>query len=957
MPAQGENLTYESGQWQIHLGRRELLSNGVVVPIGARAFEIIEVLVRSANELVTKDDLMDRIWPGAIVGENTLQVHISAIRKAFGQDRAMLKTASGRGYRLLGSWMPRQHGSTAQLVAAALMREPGGPVANNFPALVGHLIGREAAARHVRDLISAYRVVTLTGPGGIGKTSLAIEAAHGLVADFDGGGWFVELASLSTADLVPSTVASALGLKLSGEISAESVARAVGMQRLLLVLDNCEHVIDAAADLAERFTRLCPYVTILVTSREVLRIDGETVYRVPALTVPAPGQETPDHVLGYSAVELFIARMHALDAGPVLRADDVPLVAEICRRLDGIPLAIEFAAASAATLGIASVATGLRDRFALLTGGRRTALARQRTLRATLDWSHELLPEAEQRLFRRLAVFHGGFTVEAAAAVMTDSGLNAAMVTYGIANLVTKSLVALDTTSNVARWYLLETTRAYALEKLDESGDRAWLARQHAEYFRDLFARAETELRTQPAAEWRAYYLRQIDDLRVALDWAFAANGDVQVGVALTAAAVPLWIQLSLMEECRDRVRQALAARTAGVRRDARVEMILHAALGASLTYAMGPVPETVAAWMRTLRLAKDLHDTEYRLRGLRGLWSHRMNVGEYAEALALAEEFRDLAEHEADWAAVRAGNRMSALILHYLGRQAEARQRIEAITGMSAAASPAPPTTRLMIDPDVAAPALLAQILWLQGFPDQARQTAELAVRRAGSADHTISMCHALAQAACPVALWTGDLVAAEGFVATLAELAARHSLGGWIARAQCFQGALLVGQGEVTRGTAIIQSAVPRMAAAGSVAKSPAFLGVLAHGLGVSGPLASGLAAINEALARSVTTGERWCAAELLRIKGDLVLSPEAPDRSAAKEYFQRALEEARRQGAPAWELRAATSLARLLQGQDGSSDARAMLQTVYDRFSEGFATADLHAARAMLDEASFR
>ena len=368
----GRNLVYEYGQWQVHLGRRELRSNGVAVPIGARAFEIIEVLVRSANELVTKNDIMNRIWPGAIVGENTLQVHISAIRKALGPDRAMLKTASGRGYRLLGDWTPRQQGSATAPVASPPMREPGAPPANNFPLIAGRLIGRAAAARHVRDLVSAYRVVTLTGPGGIGKTSLAIEAARGLLADFDDGGWFVELASLSDPDLVPSTVASALGLKLSGEISAESVARAVGAKHLLLVLDNCEHVIDAAANLAERFVRLCPHTTILVTSREVLRIDGEAVYRVPPLDVPALGQETPDHILGHSAVELFIARMNALGAGFSPRAEELTSVAAICRRLDGIPLAIEFAAASAATLGIASVAAGLRDRFALLTGGRRT---------------------------------------------------------------------------------------------------------------------------------------------------------------------------------------------------------------------------------------------------------------------------------------------------------------------------------------------------------------------------------------------------------------------------------------------------------------------------------------------------------------------------------------------------------------------------------------------------------
>ena len=311
MSEQVRSLVYQSGQWEVHLGRRELLVRGTAVPIGARAFEIVELLVQSANELVTKEDIMSRIWPGAMVGENTLQVHISAIRKALGPDRAMLKTASGRGYRLLGSWTPRHPGSASARVDAPLIREPP---ANNFPMFAGRLIGRAAAVRHLQDLVSAYRVVTLTGPGGIGKTSLAIEAARGLIAAFDDGGWFVDLASLSNPDLVLSTVASTLGLKLSGEMTAESVARDVGARHLLLVLDNCEHVIDTAANLAERFVRMCPHTTILVTSREVLRIDGEAVYRVPPLDVPALGQRTPDHVLGHSAVELFMLVISAISS-------------------------------------------------------------------------------------------------------------------------------------------------------------------------------------------------------------------------------------------------------------------------------------------------------------------------------------------------------------------------------------------------------------------------------------------------------------------------------------------------------------------------------------------------------------------------------------------------------------------------------------------------------------------
>ena len=284
------NLVYACDQWEIDLGRRELRARGIPVPLGGRAFDVMTVLVQSASEFVTKDRMMERVWPGAIVGEGTIHVHISAVRKALGSDRGLLKTASGRGYRLLGSWTAQQREATAAPVYSPLPRAPAAPPANNFPPLITRLIGRTGACQYVRDLVSAYRVVTLTGPGGVGKTALAIKAVRYLLPDFEDGGWIVELASLSDPGLVPSTVAATLGLKVTGEISAESVARAVGGRHLLLVLDNCEHVIDAAANLAETLTRLFPRTTIVATSREILRIDGESVYRVPPLDVPALGQ-------------------------------------------------------------------------------------------------------------------------------------------------------------------------------------------------------------------------------------------------------------------------------------------------------------------------------------------------------------------------------------------------------------------------------------------------------------------------------------------------------------------------------------------------------------------------------------------------------------------------------------------------------------------------------------------
>src|ERR1700736_1040164 len=398
---QGRQLVYESGEWEVDLARRELRARGVPVPIGGRAFEIIGVLVQSAGELVTKNDLSARIWPGAIVEDNTLQFHISAIRKALGSDRGILKTASRRGYRLLGAWTLRKE-STASVDSVDFepVRSSIGPFRTNLPAAASDLVGRTVAVQHLRGLLSAYRVVTLTGPGGIGKTKLAFEVARGLFPSFQGDVRLVELVSLSDPGLVPSAVAGGLGLKLGGdEISAESVARAVGAQKLLLVLDNCEHVIDTAAKLTETVVRMCSRTTILATSREILKIEGEYVYRVPPLDVP-PQHEEPGNMLDHSAVQLFIATTRALQSDFSSDEQNLPAIGAICRRLDGIPLAIDFAAAGVATLGLQQVAAGLDDRFALLTGGRRTALPRHQTLRATLDWSYQLLPEPERLVMR-----------------------------------------------------------------------------------------------------------------------------------------------------------------------------------------------------------------------------------------------------------------------------------------------------------------------------------------------------------------------------------------------------------------------------------------------------------------------------------------------------------------------------------------------------------------------------
>src|SRR5271163_2789708 len=708
------------------LTRRELRTHGIPVPLGSRAFDIVEVLARSAGELVTKDEIMREVWSGAVVEESALQVHISAIRKALGPDRGMLKTAFGRGYRLLGAWTIRQERISAAPVVLQIV--PPTEFLTNFRPASSELIGRIGAREHLGDLLSAYRVVTLTGPGGIGKSALALAVARSMFPIFQGDGRLVELASLSDPGLVPSAVASVLDLKLGGdEISAERVARAMGDRKLFLILDNCEHVIDAAANLVEAVVRLCPRTTVLATSREVLRIDGEYVYRVPPLAVPPEDQMEPEVILQHNAVELFIARTKTQDPEISLHGEDLPAIASICRHLDGIPLAIEFAAARAATLGVQQVATRLYDRFGLLTSGRRTALPRHRTLRATIDWSYELLPDEERLLLRRLAIFSSGFTLEAAAAVMSDLDNAASYVAEGIANLVSKSLIARDRLAISGRWRLLETIRAFALEKLGESGEFERLARRHAEYYRQLFEQAEREWETRPIAEWVADYGRQIDDLRAALDWSFSPDGDWAAGVALAAAAVPLWMELSLMAECRTRVEQALSDLQAAANRDARREMKLNAALGMSLIHtSVGPGAGIGAAWTKALAIAESLDDAEYQLRSLWGLWLFHIGRSPMDLVLELAEKFRSVAAGRRHSKELLSGDRLMGMSQNLHGEQAGARQHIEHFL-----AHFVPPAQRshamlFQADERVIASVFLARIFWLQGLPDQAMQMAE---------------------------------------------------------------------------------------------------------------------------------------------------------------------------------------------------------------------------------------
>ena len=442
------------GSFRLLAKQHLLLEGDKALRLGSRALDILNVLVERAGELITKEELVARVWPNTIVEEHNLRVHIAALRKALGDGQAgnrYVATIPGRGYRFV---------APISLLETSTVRPPTAlECARNLPALLAPLVGRAEIVETLVGQLQERRFITVVGPGGVGKTAVALAVAHELSTCFSDGVQFVDLASVPDPLVLPSALASVLG---------PDRVRPSKDKELLLVLDCCEHVIELVAPLSEEILNRAPGVHILATSRERLRTSGEWVHRLLPLGVPTSSNLSAAEALAFPAIQLFVERATANSDEFKLTETAAPIVADICRRLDGIPLAIELAAGRVDSFGIAGVAARLDDRFHLLTQGHRTALARHQTLGATLDWSYELLPASERVVLCRLAVFAGWFTMDAASAVASGGQVSEADVVDSLANLAEKSLVATEIGGAMVHYRLLESMRAYALDKLKE---------------------------------------------------------------------------------------------------------------------------------------------------------------------------------------------------------------------------------------------------------------------------------------------------------------------------------------------------------------------------------------------------------------------------------------------------------------------------------------------------------
>jgi predicted ATPase/DNA-binding winged helix-turn-helix (wHTH) protein len=535
----GPSATYRCGPIEIDATDRQLLINGAPARIGGRAFGVLLALVERRERVVSKHELMDLVWPKLVVEENNLLVHMVALRKLLGP-RAIV-TIPGRGYRFM-------------LPVDTVSGGPPPPSATrgNLPASPP-LFGRAQDLSAVDALMRAHAVVSIVGAAGIGKTRLALAAAVAIDRELPDGRWWIELAPITDGTQVPNSIAGTLGMQLpSGRPPTEALAMALGSRNLLLVLDNGEHLADEVAALVDAFRTRAPNVRLLVTSQELLKCRDEQVYRLGALAVPASAQV--EDAAEFGAVALFVDRAHAVDSRFRLASDNVSVVVDICRRLDGIPLAIELAAARVPLLGVHGLHGRLNQMFDVLTGGARMKLRRHQTLRAALEWSHDLLSADEQTAFRRLGVFAGGFSLELAQQVVSDERIDQWLVLDLLGRLIDKSLVIADS-EPVPRYHLLETTRAFALEQLAHAGESAEILRRHAQVICELMAtHSARDGALSPIDRERA--VLELSNLRAAIDWTMASADNRMLAYELLGKGWLVWHQSGLEREAIHRMQQ-----------------------------------------------------------------------------------------------------------------------------------------------------------------------------------------------------------------------------------------------------------------------------------------------------------------------------------------------------------------------------------------------------------------
>lgn len=928
-PAHGE-VRWHFGAFILWETQRRLERSAQAVRLGPRSFDLLLHLLKRAGELVGKDELLAAVWAGVVVEEASVRVHMSLLRKALGEPgdgdgcKEWITTVPLRGYRFNGQ-------VRRELADAPAEPETRAPASfTRLPLRLTELVGREANVEAVLASLDSHRLVSIVGPGGIGKTSVAIRAAERWPSKAGAQVAFVDLSPLISPDHVLGTMARSLGVAADLPDPIEAITQSLAGRDVLLLIDNCEHVVDSLALPITRLLTGSPGLRILATSRETLRVAGEYVLRLAALAVPDAESVTLAQALHWPAVELLVERARAAGAG-AFDASDGPLLARIARQLDGIPLAIELVAARLGVQYVGDLALRLDDHMRLLSIGNRAALARHRTLAAALDWSIALLDQDELQVFRRLSVFRGRFDVASALGVAAGN-MDPDLAFDALISLANKSLVFFDGDDAIAPYRLLDTTRSYAATLLAQSGERPASLRRHATFMLDLMNTATAELPSLSGQAWAERYAYHLDDVRFALEICVNEQPDAKLAASLVTASAPLWFHLSQVAEYRDRAAAALKLVDRQPPPDTETETWLLTALIIALLHTDALNPGLGAVCDRAIAGALKARSRVLELKARWGRCTHDMFRGEYTMALQHSETLLAVVQPWSDPAALNLAHRVNAMANHFCGRFEVARQHCEAAIHIKGGTGRTR-TNMVGVDPVVAAQAMLTRTLWIQGETAKALETAADAVTRAESAGHAVSLCAAL-YGACPVALWSGELELAGRWIRMMTDEAQRRGLVGWLRYAEWYSQGLQLG-----------------------TSPDPA-----AHVRRVSGQLATYdpprremLATfctdwVDDGMVARIDAGEGlWSAAEVWRALGRR--SERRGMAGEAEASYLRALDTARQQGAKAWELRATLDLASLWAGTDRAPQATQLL----DDICATPGGLDLRQARALRKEIS--